>query len=194
MKGSAELEVIIVIKDGGDRFSVQMQMLSWFPVIDVFPVPMQWCVEFFLKSERPAGSSLLFLNPFPRWDEKCNTFQLTLDFLQKYFWERILHVEHMKTVRGWERARFWKHTNGQPLCWGAFPQRAERHGRQEAWDELGPETLKSGHRRRQENNNGCDEEDRQALSFHVGKHEFWSLTDGVQLLTFLLAGCDVWAS
>lgn len=66
MKGSAELEVIIVIKDGGDRFSVQMQMLSWFPVIDVFPVPMQWCVEFFLKSERPAGSSLLFLNPFPR--------------------------------------------------------------------------------------------------------------------------------
>lgn len=75
-------------------------------VIDVFPVPMQRCVEFFLKSERPAGSSLLFLNPFPRWDEKCNTFQLTLDFLQKYFWKRILHVEHMKTVRGWERARF----------------------------------------------------------------------------------------
>lgn len=75
-------------------------------VIDVFPVPMQQCVEFFLKSERPAGSSLLFLNPFPRWDEKCNTFQLTLDFLQKYFWKRILHVEHMKTVRGWEGARF----------------------------------------------------------------------------------------
>lgn len=34
-------------------------------VIDVFPVPVQQCVEFFLKSERPAGSSLLFLNPFP---------------------------------------------------------------------------------------------------------------------------------
>lgn len=75
-------------------------------VIDVFPVPVRQCVEFFLKSERPAGSSLLFLNPFPRWDEKCNTFQLTSDFLQKYFWKRILHVEHMKTVRGWERARF----------------------------------------------------------------------------------------
>lgn len=70
-------------------------------LIDVFPVPMQQCVEFFLKSERPAGSSLLFLNPFPCWDEKCNTFQLTLDFLQKYFWKRILHVEHMKTASGW---------------------------------------------------------------------------------------------
>lgn len=33
--------------------------------IDVFPEPVQQCVEFFLKSERPAGSSLLFLNPFP---------------------------------------------------------------------------------------------------------------------------------
>jgi hypothetical protein len=32
----------------------------------------------------------------------------------------------MKTVRGWKRVRFYKHTNGQPLCRGEFPQRAEK--------------------------------------------------------------------
>lgn len=27
-------------------------------------------------------------------------------------------MEHMKTVRAWERARFEKHANGPPLCRG----------------------------------------------------------------------------
>lgn len=106
MKGPVELQVIIAIKDEGpvSVWKCRCSLAFCDRCVPSASAATYWIL---FKIWKTCGLfSPFFKNPFPCWDEKCNTFQLTLDFLQKSFWKRILHVKHMKSVRRWERAPF----------------------------------------------------------------------------------------